>query len=106
MTKLDLFRKSFVNAGGTFIYVMAVATFMQNSEKLFGTVALGKEFVIPIFMLMLFLISATITSFLVLGKPIMLYADGMKKEAVHLLFYTIAWLILFLLAIATILFIL
>ena len=38
--------------------------------------------------LMLFVFSALLTGYLVLGKPIMMYVDGQKKEAVRLLFYT------------------
>lgn len=43
----------------------------------------------PIIMLMLFVFSAAITGSLVLGRPILWYIDGKKKEAVHLLFSTL-----------------
>lgn len=43
---------------------------------------------------MLFVISATIMGFLVLGKPLMMYLDGFKKEALKLFYFTVAWLIL------------
>jgi hypothetical protein len=45
--------------------------------------------IVPMAMLLLFVCSAAITSFLVFGKPVMLYIDGQKKEAVSLLAYTL-----------------
>ena len=36
----------------------------------------------------IFILSALITGSLVLGKPILLYLDGQKKEGITLLFYT------------------
>jgi hypothetical protein len=45
-------------------------------------------------MLLLFVTSAAITGFLVFGKPVMLYIDGKKREAVSLLGYTIGILFL------------
>lgn len=90
----DYILKSFINAGCTFAYISLVAWFMSNGERLFGG---GEDtFVIPIFMLLLFVISASITGFLVLGKPITLFIDGQKKEAFALLFATLAWLVVFL----------
>ncbi len=52
------------------------------------------EIIIPISMLLLFVCSAAITGGLVFGKPVMLYIDGKKKEAVSLLLHTIAMLFL------------
>lgn len=47
-------------------------------------------------MLLLFVISATVTGFLILGKPITLYLDGAKKEAFRFLAMTVGWLAAFL----------
>jgi uncharacterized membrane protein len=44
----------------------------------------------PMAMLMLFVFSAAVTSGLVLGRPIMWYLDGKKKEAIHLLVSTLS----------------
>jgi hypothetical protein len=91
MKKSEYIFKSFINASGVFIYVSAIAWFFSNAQTIFG----GKEdnsFLIPIFMLLLFIISASITGLLVLGKPIILYFNGHKKESVILLFSTLAWL--------------
>lgn len=43
----------------------------------------------PIMALMLFVLSAAVTASLVLGRPILWYIDGKKKEAVQLLFSTL-----------------
>jgi hypothetical protein len=49
---------------------------------------------VPMGMLLLFVCSAAITSFLVFGKPVMLYIDGQKKEAVTMLGYTLGIMVL------------
>jgi hypothetical protein len=62
---------------------------MSNSEKIFNK---ADNFWSPIAFLLLFVSSALITSSLVLGRPIYLYFDGKKEEAVKFLLYTIGWL--------------
>lgn len=44
----------------------------------------------PMMMLMLFVFSASITATLVLGRPILWYLDGRKKEAISLFLSTLA----------------
>lgn len=97
MKKSDYILKSFINAGGVFLYVAAVAWLSFNSQRIFG----GKpdNFLAPLFALLLLVISASITGFLVLGKPILLYLEGLKKEALKMLFATLAWLVLFLIGV-------
>jgi hypothetical protein len=84
-----------MNAAGVLIYITAVAMLLSNGARLFGKAEDEKSFIIPVFMLLLLVVSASITGFLVVGKPILLYLDGLKKEALTLLFYTIGWLALF-----------
>lgn len=81
-----------MNALGTVVYVTLVATFMQNGEKIFGKVE--DNFFGPVVFLLLFVLSATITASLVLGKPLLMYLNGQKNEAVRLFFYTVGWLVL------------
>ena len=76
-----------------------LAFLMSNAKNLFGEIPEPNTF-IPIFMLLLFIISATVTGSLVLGKPILLYLDGSKKDALVLLFSTLIWLVVFLCAVA------
>ena len=87
--------RSFLHAAGVFIYVLAVAWVMSHGEAIFGGGPDG--FIVPVFMILLFVVSASITGFLVLGKPVQLYLDGSKKQAVAMLFATLGWLVLFLL---------
>jgi len=85
----------FASAAGVLIYISAVSWLISNAEHYFGNVP-EPNFLIPVFMLMLFVVSATITGSLVLGKPLLMYIDGQKKEALKLLFCTLAWLVLLL----------
>jgi len=74
------------NALLTVLYIIAVALFMYNGEKIFGH---ADTAFIPIVMLLLFVLSATITGSLMFGRPILWYLDGKKKEALILLGHTI-----------------
>lgn len=76
----------------SFFYVAIVAWLVFNGGHIFNN---KPSFLVPLFMLLLFIISASITSFLVLGKPVILYFNGLKREAFILLFSTLAWLALF-----------
>ena len=94
MRKSSFILKSFIHAAGTFMYICGVALIFFNAQKIFGET---KSFLIPVMMLTLFVLSASITGLLVLGRPMWLYLDGHKKEAVTFLFATLGWLAVFLL---------
>ncbi len=96
MKKIKLLRYAFFHSLGVTAYVLLVALFMKNAEKLFGqmTGIFG-----PAAILLLLVLSAAITGALVLGKPILFYLDKKKQEAVFLFFYTLIWLFFWLLAI-------
>ncbi len=94
MSQNKLILKGFLNAFGVFIYVLAVSLFLSNIENIFDSNK-PDNFLAPLFMILFFVISASITGFLVLGKPILLYLDNHKKDGFTLLFATLAWLILF-----------
>ena len=91
--KLSRFSRSFLNALGTALYTGAVASFLANGEHLFKGVE--RTFLVPLFMLLLLIISATVTGFLVLGRPLELYLAGERREGLLMLVVTILWLILF-----------
>lgn len=93
MKKSDYIGKSFLNAAGVFVYVAAIAWLGFHSQAIFGT---KTGFLVPLFMLLLFVVSAAITGLLVLGRPIHLYLSGLKKEAFTMLFTTLGWLVVFL----------
>lgn len=100
MKRSELILKSFLGAAGTVIYITLLAVLGNKTQGLFGN---EPNFLIPIFMITLFVVSACLTGFMVLGKPIRMYLDGLKKEAVIMFGATVAWLALFLLIIGTLL---
>jgi hypothetical protein len=79
----------FINSVGVLVYVSLVATITQNGEKIFGAM---KNLVGPIAFLLLFVFSALVTGLLILGRPVYLFLDGFKKEAVKMLIYTVGWM--------------
>lgn len=74
-----------------FLYVGGVAWFMSHTQEIFSQVK-EPNFLIPLAMLMLLVLSATISGTLVLGKPILMYWDGKKKEAMAFFGMTVGWL--------------
>jgi len=78
-------------AAGVVLYVTAVSWFMLNAEDTFPK---EDSLLQPLMMLLLFVVSATITSSLVLGRPIHLYLSGLKREAFILLAAILGWLVL------------
>jgi len=88
-----LIGQSFFFALGEGIYVFLVALVMKNANHLFG----NNPSVLPIIaFLLLFVVSATISGALILGKPILLYLEGKKKEALELFGFIVGWILVFL----------
>lgn len=85
-----LIQRSALNALGTVAYVALVATLMRNAQRIFGNKP--DTVFAPILILTLFVFSAAITASLVLGKPILMYLNNEKNEAVRLFLYTLGWL--------------
>lgn len=92
--KKTLLGQSFVLAFGESVYVALVAIFMSNLQTVFAghdkPGAMG--FVI---LLLLFVISAAVSGALILGKPILIYFEHRKKEALKLFGLVLGWLIIF-----------
>ena len=86
-----LIQRSFLNALGVTAYVAVIATIMQNGEKIFGNM---NQTTGPIAFLTLFVLSAAVTGSLVLGKPVLMYLDNQKTDAIKLFLYTLGWLAL------------
>ena len=80
-----------VNSLGIVVCASLVAFVMFNGEKFFGK---ADDFTGPLMILLLFVVSAVITGSLFLGRPIYLYFEGLKKEAIKLFFYTLFSLLL------------
>jgi hypothetical protein len=89
MKRPNLFVVSLASMVGLVAYVFAVSWIMSNGERIFGS--LPNVFG-PTAFLLLFILSATITSSLFLGYPLYLYLDGKKKEALRLFAYNLATL--------------
>ncbi|MCC6934208.1 MAG: hypothetical protein IT406_00730 [Candidatus Yanofskybacteria bacterium] len=92
------------NAVATAAYVVLIALFFSHAERIFGPED-PKTFLIPTVMLLLLVLSAAITGFLVFGRPVMWYIDGRKKEAIILLGQTLASLAVILLLAFTVLYV-
>lgn len=69
--------------------MVSIVFIMYNADKVFGKM---KGISDPIAMLMLFVLSAAITGSLVIGRPILLYLDGLKKEAVKMFLFTVGFM--------------
>lgn len=96
MIAKKIIHQSFIFALGEGIYISLVALLMFGVQKLFGDKP-DPAVIAPIAFLLLLVISAAISGALILGKPLMLYLDGQKKDAVTLFGLTIGWLAVFLL---------
>ena len=92
MSKDNLIARAFLDALGVAGYAVAFAWIVNHIEQWFGPQEpswLGFAMFI-----MIFIISACITASLVLLKPILLYLEGHKKDAVQLFVYTLLFLII------------
>lgn len=85
--------RSFIHAFLAFAYIFCIGLFFNHAEQIFPR---EPDIMIPVVMLLLFVLSAAIMGILIFGKPVMMYLDNQKKDAIMLLFYTVGWLALFL----------
>lgn len=86
------------HAIATFLYVSLVASFMSGVDDRFANVP---DLLAGMTMLTLFVVSAAITGALVVGRPILLYIEGKRAEAVRFFGYTIGWLLVILITLIT-----
>ncbi len=82
-----------INALATYLYVALLVSGIFYVPKLLGTPE-PTPVLVPIAMLLLFIFSAALTGSLVFGRPVLWYMDGRKKEAIHLLVWTLGILLL------------
>lgn len=99
MSVTHIWSKGFIHALLTALYVYAISSFMMTVEDLNLESSLG-----PTVFLLLFVLSAAVTGFLVFGKPLLWYIDGKKKEALRLLLSTVTCLLILVLALVGIAF--
>ncbi len=86
--KNKLAKQSFLHAVLAIVYIFCISAFFQTAELLLGK---GDNFFSPVIALMLFVLSAAIMAILFFGRPMQLYLDNQKKEALSFLGYTICW---------------
>jgi hypothetical protein len=79
-----------------FLYTAGVAWIMFNGKRFFGEF---QNFLGPVLMLLAFVLSAAIVGTLVLGRPILLYLNGFKTEAMKFFACTLGWILVIILAI-------
>jgi hypothetical protein len=103
MKKKKLFLSGFVSAALVFAYVSGVSLLLNNGEALFGKV--DNKMWLPVAMLLLLVFSVAAVGILIFARPVLLYLDGAKKEAVCLLAYTIVCLFLFMFLVFSYLFV-
>lgn len=77
-----------INSLATTAYISLVASLFFTANTKNWNIP-EPNILIPIFMLSLFVFSAALTGSLILGRPILWYIDGKKKEALLLLAYTL-----------------
>lgn len=89
-TGLGLQTQAFLHSLGVVAYIIVVSCLMFNVERIFG----GQEDTVlaPVAFLLLFTLSAAIVGLLVFGRPVMLYLDGKKKEAMNFAGTTVGFL--------------
>lgn len=97
MKNSQLLKQAIFNSFGVLAYIFIVTTVIRNVDRIMAGQP-DNPVIAPIAFLLLFIFSALFTGGLILGRPIMLYLDGKKREGVFLLLYTAAslfvWLIL------------
>ena len=86
-------KRSLTYAALALLYVGIVTTVMRNAQRLFGPD--GNSQLGTIVFLLLLVVSASTMGLLIFGKPVMLYIDGKKREAVMMAACTIGWLAAF-----------
>src|SRR4051794_36507884 len=86
-----LLGQSLLSALGVVAYTAVIATTLNALQNHINQ---DTPVLAPILFLTLFVTSAAIVGALVLGRPIMMYLDGLKKEAVKMFSYTVGWLAL------------
>ncbi len=80
-------RNPFINALLGLLYIVLVVAALSYAPLVF--VETEKSILIPIAMLSLFVFSAACMGYIFLSKPLQLFLDGQKKEAIELFIKTL-----------------
>ncbi len=79
-------KNPFINAFAVLLYIVLIASVMFYGTKNLGP---ADSFIAPIAMISLFTLSAAVMGYLFLFKPVILYFDNKKKEAIDLFLKTL-----------------
>lgn len=82
-------RKPLYNAGLALVYITAVVLVINYGSK-WATHHSQQTLLMPIGMLSLFVLSASIMGYIFLSQPIIMFLDGKRKEAISLFLQTLA----------------
>lgn len=93
MKSNNLVIMSLIHAASVYVYIFFVVMLMNSMQYIFME---ENEIAAALVMLVLFVVSACITGALILGKPILLYLEKKKQEALKMFFMTVGWLVLIL----------
>jgi hypothetical protein len=93
MKNSKLILHGFLQALGVALYILGITTIMANVNKILGP---KDTFLTPIIVLLLFVLSAAITGTLTLGRPVLMYLDNKKTEAIKLFIFTLGWMFIIL----------
>ncbi|MGB0756991.1 MAG: hypothetical protein ACPGO5_00895 [Patescibacteria group bacterium] len=85
-------RQALLNTFGVVVYSFVAAVILRSASDLMVGLP---EIVNITILLMLFVLSVSIVGWLIVGRPLLLYIDGKKKDALQLFQFTLMWLILF-----------
>lgn len=92
--KTPILKFAGLNALGTALYIGLITSVLFGTSQFFESKNTEDTVLVPIAMLLLFVLSAAITGSLVVGRPVLWYLDGKKKEAVSLFMATLGFLFL------------
>jgi len=80
-----------LHAAGTVVYIALISLLLYYGGRIFG----NNSILSIISILSLLVLSATIIGALMLGRPVMWFLNGAKKEAIKLFSFSLIWLLLF-----------
>lgn len=83
----------FLQATALLAYVLLVVSFIDFVES--GTNDDGNEIYAGVTMIMLFVISATVSAVIVLGRAAQLYQSKQSKQAFTLVGWTVGWMFVY-----------
>ena len=86
---MKIIKNALINSVLAIAYIAIVATFINNAEKIVGQ---ADNIVSSMTFLSLLVFSVAMMGILIFGRPVMWYLDGVKKEAIKLLFWTVGFI--------------